>query len=153
MEDPKNTPPTTPFESNQGPKTPFSWNNIRILVLIAYIAAPVSLFYGGVLLSGIGLICAIIALRRVSNAMKRDPEHADSIRRFKSSAWVAIFVTGLAFAFNMVAVAIVLPVVLEAVQTGDLSTLEQLYGQDLSSLSGSTTGSEGSSSKPGSVWG
>lgn len=37
----------------------------QTMVMVASVAGPVSLFIGGVLLSGVGLVCAIIALRKL----------------------------------------------------------------------------------------
>lgn len=43
----------------------------QTMVMVASVAGPVSLFIGGVLLSGVGLACAIIALRKLNKLIEQ----------------------------------------------------------------------------------
>ena len=43
----------------------------QTMVMVASVAGPVSLFIGGVLLSGVGLACAIIALRKLNKLIEK----------------------------------------------------------------------------------
>ena len=61
----------------------------QTMVMVASVAGPVSLFIGGVLLSGVGLVCAIIALRKLNKLIEKRTyprlRSVSSARR--SSAW------------------------------------------------------------------
>ena len=65
-------PPGYPEPPNQGPRLRPNERDVRDLkvaqnlVMVASIAGPVSLFIGGVFLATAGLVCAIIALKKLN---------------------------------------------------------------------------------------
>ena len=58
------------------------------MVMVASVAGPVSLFIGGVLLSGVGLVCAIIALRKLNKLIEKRTDVSALAQRLKRSAIV-----------------------------------------------------------------
>ena len=62
----------------------------QTMVMVASVAGPVSLFIGGVLLSGVGLACAIIALRKLNKLIEKRLRSVSSARRSSAlpcAAW------------------------------------------------------------------
>lgn len=106
------------------------------LITAAVICGPISLIIGGVLLSGIGIICASIAywkLRGLDGV--KDRTTIEYRLRRQSIFMIAICV--LAFILNAISLVQVMPVVMESIQGG---------------VNAPALGSSGSSSVS-SVWG
>ena len=55
----------------------------QTMVMVASVAGPVSLFIGGVLLSGVGLVCAIIALRKLNKLIEKRTDVSALAQRLK----------------------------------------------------------------------
>lgn len=87
------------------------FGRVRTLTTIANVAAPVSLFVGGMLLSMIGLVCAIVA-RITLSSMRRDaasPTIATSrIPALLRANVVSIVICCIALALNIASAAILL---------------------------------------------
>ena len=64
----------------------------QTMVMVASVAGPVSLFIGGVLLSGVGLVCAIIALRKLNKLIEKRTDVSALAQRLKRSAIVGMAV-------------------------------------------------------------
>lgn len=110
---------------------------MRQLVSAAKIMALVSLVIGGVILSSASIIVAVVAYRRILQSSNLD----DGMRLsdLKRSAIAAIVVSVLALALNTAALAVIYPMVIEMLESGDYA-----------SLWGSSAPSTGSG---GSFWG
>lgn len=91
----------------------------QTLVMVASVAGPVSLFIGGVLLSGIGLVCAVIAFRKLKRIIEKRTDVSALAQRLKRSAIIGIAVCGVAFALNAISFYLMMPVVLEMMESGD----------------------------------
>lgn len=91
----------------------------QTLVMVASVAGPVSLFIGGVLLSTVGLVCAVFAYRKLARLVEKRTDVAAAARRLKRSAIVGLAVCGIALVLNAISFYLMMPVVLEMMETGD----------------------------------
>lgn len=133
MTDSEHRPPEPPpghdperqTELNGAPVPSSNMNDLRELkksqtmVMVASIAGPVSLFIGGVLLSGVGLVCAIVAFRKLKKLIAKHADVSVLAQRLKRSAIVGMAVCGVAFALNAISFYLMMPVVLEMMESGD----------------------------------
>lgn len=133
MTDSEHKPPEPPpghdperqTELNGAPVPSSNMNDLRELkksqtmVMVASIAGPVSLFIGGVLLSGVGLVCAIVAFRKLKKLIAKHTDVSVLAQRLKRSAIVGMAVCGVAFALNAISFYLMMPVVLEMMESGD----------------------------------
>lgn len=98
----------------------------RKLITFANIAGPVSLIIGGVLLSTAGLICSLIARSRINTMLKEQPQDqafSQKVMRAAKPGAIALIICTIALVLNVISLALVMPAVLEATQTGNLTTL------------------------------
>lgn len=133
MTDNEHTPPEPPPGHDPGrqptlngaPAPSSNMNDLRELkkaqtmVMVASVAGPVSLFIGGVLLSGVGLVCAIVAFRKLGKLIAKHTDVSVLAQRLKRSAIVGMAVCGVAFALNAISFYLMMPVVLEMMESGD----------------------------------
>ncbi len=105
----------------------------RTLLTIANVAGPISLFIGGVLLSGIGLVCGIVSFVKFKRVGDGHPEKPLVGKLLKRQAAVGIGISGIALVINLVAAIMLFPVIMDAVENGDLSTAFNLQDQALDS--------------------
>lgn len=133
MTDSEHRPPEPPpghdperqTELNGAPVPSSNMNDLRELkksqtmVMVASIAGPVSLFIGGVLLSGVGLVCAIVAFRKLKKLIAKHTDVSVLAQRLKRSAIVGMAVCGVAFALNAISFYLMMPVVIEMMESGD----------------------------------
>lgn len=133
MTDSEHRPPEPPpghdperqTELNGAPVPSSNMNDLRELkksqtmVMVASIAGPVSLFIGGVLLSGVGLVCAIVAFRKLKKLIAKHTDVSVLAQRLKRSAIVGMAVCGVAFVLNAISFYLMMPVVLEMMESGD----------------------------------
>lgn len=117
---------------------------VQNLALAASICGPVSVFIGGMLLSGVGIVCGFLGMRRADRIENGDKEVKEAATRARRSCVVALIVCAVAFALNAAYSFYMYPIIMDAVQTGDLSAL---MGNAASS--GSVAGSGSGSS----TWG
>ena len=150
MTEMQNQPPKTPFEQPVAPSGRAQLRSAQTLVTVATIAGPVSLIIGGVVLSTAGLVCAILAVAKVRRAMMGDLEQGLAIyaSRLRRSAVLSLIICTLALVLNGIALATMLPAMMQAIQTGDLSALYEAYDLPQGSMDVGS-GSSGSSS----AWG
>ncbi|MEC4272426.1 hypothetical protein VJ923_04520 [Adlercreutzia sp. R25] len=96
----------------------------RTLSTVATIAGPVSFILGGMALSTVALVCGIISFLKVRRLL---PVINDSQRNFamalRQTAILGIVVGAAALIINAIGVALMMPVLLEAMQTGDFSAI------------------------------
>lgn len=128
----------------------------QTLVTVAAVSGPVSLLIGGVLLAGIAVIAGILALVKVGKLSKdSSSEYADLVQKVKRSALVALAISVAALVLNAYALATIMPIILDSLQSGDTgSLLQDLYGgSSTGSSAGSGSGSSVGGSQGSSVWG
>lgn len=124
-------------------------NSARTLATVATIAGPVSFIIGGVALSTVALVCAILALvkaRRV--AAKPRSEHGSYANVVRQTAIMGLFISAVALVLNIIGLVTMLPILMEAMQTGDYSAI---LGDAAGSLQGTPTPSDGTGG--GNAWG
>lgn len=96
----------------------------RKLISFTRVAAPVSLLIGGVVLSGISLICSIISYLKITRVLKRHRElDLDDYRLFIRPVKIAILMAVLALIINAAFLYVEYPRILEAIETGQMSAL------------------------------
>ncbi|WP_139653012.1 hypothetical protein [Raoultibacter phocaeensis] len=142
MADEQNQPPQTP-KPPQGPQQ-FNYDDARELksaqnlVIAASITGPISMIIGGVFLGTIGLICGILAYRKIKALMGKGGPIGLMAGRLRTACVVALVVTAIALVLNIANMIMIYPLVMEAVQTGDYSKL--FPNGTVPSTGGSTSG-------------
>ena len=133
--------PQTPRSNNTAFKeNPPEFERLRKLVSISQICAIISLFIGGVVLSTASLVVGFMAYRALSSAMRNNTLEPNYLRPLRRSCIVALVMGTVALAFNVISLVYVYPLVMQALDTGDFSSLMGGGAQSGSSLgSGSTT--------------
>ncbi len=111
--------------------------SIRTKITIAYVAGPLSLFIGGILLGAIGLVCGIVAYRSIGSLQSKSSEVAAAAMSMRKSAITGMVICIIALVLNVVTVIALFPVVLDMVNSGEISL----------------NASGGSGSSASSVWG
>ena len=117
---------------------------VQNLNTVAFIAAPVSLLIGGVLLGAAALVCAIVAFVKVRAIKASAPRDEVTLSLYRQSA-IALAVTGSIFVVNCVWFAMAFTMMMDILQSGDYSQLLDTFGMS------DGTGTEGSGSGS-SVW-
>ena len=114
------TPPHSPHTENVDMR---NLRSAQTLMIAASIMGPVSMFFGGVILSGAGLVCGILSFRKIAALIKKGGSIGMLATRLRIACIVAIVVTLIALVLNIAAIILVYPLVVEALQTGDYSKL------------------------------
>ena len=116
----------SPREENQSPEER-KLLSARRLITFANIAGPVSIIIGGVILSGAGLICAFIARRKINDLLGSNRSENEAFKQRVLTAArpgaVALVICAIALVLNAISVAIMMPMLLSAMQSGDMQTL------------------------------
>lgn len=115
----------------------------RKLITFANIAGPVSLIIGGVLLSTAGLICSLIARSRINTILKEQPQDRVFSQKVMQAAKpdaIALIICTIALVLNVISLALVMPAVIEASQTGNLTSL---FGGGAVNTAGTSTSTWG----------
>lgn len=130
----------------------------QTLLTIAVIAGPVSLMLGGVLLSTIALICALVGYVKIKKVMTLQTSSkaiSDNLRR---QALICIVVCSAVLVINAAFFIQMVSMYMDYIANGDLQGLmDAMYGQSSSAASSSsenatTTVPGGSSSGESSIW-
>lgn len=87
-------------------------------ITFAYVAGPLSLFFGGMLLGCVGLICAGLAYRSVKKLEHKEASVAQTAAKLKKSARNALIICCAAFLLNAISLYFMYPIVLEMLQNG-----------------------------------
>ena len=90
-------------------------------ITFAYIAGPLSLFLGGMLLGCIGLICAGLAYRSLGQLERKEASIAQAAAKLKKSARTALIFCCVAFFLNAVSMYFMYPMILDMLQNGQIS--------------------------------
>ena len=97
----------------------------RRLITFANIAGPVSLIIGGVALSTAALVCALIARSKINKLLQRCNPAQTAFQQEIMSATkpgaVAIVISAIALVLNTISIAIMMPILLNAMQSGDMT--------------------------------
>ena len=95
----------------------------RSQTTFAFIAGPLSLFVGGMLLGTIGVICAFLANRKLHSLAQKTNETASIARGMLKSTRTALVICLVAVALNAVSFAIMFPVIEQMLQSGDFASV------------------------------
>lgn len=99
-------------------------NSARTLAMVATIGGPVSFIIGGIALSSVALVCAIIALIKTKHVLANpDSKFTAYARALRQTAFMGIAISAVALVLNVVGVITMMPYLMEALQTGDYSSL------------------------------
>ena len=93
------------------------------LVIAASITGPVSMVIGGVFLGIVGLVCGILAYRKIRALRAKGGTIGLVASRLRTACIVALVVTAIALVLNITYVVSVYPLMVEALETGDYSKL------------------------------
>ena len=100
-----------------------AFESARKLVSIAQICAVISLFVGGVVLSTIALVLAIAGYRRLTQLARGRGDEPAMQAALSNPARIAIVLSTVALLFNVVTLVYVYPLVMQAMQSGDVTAL------------------------------
>lgn len=117
-------PSTEPSQDQKRALIDLDLKSARTLSTVAAIAGPVSFIIGGVMLSTVALVCAIVGFVKIKRVMTvvddRQKAYAATVRQ--TLIW-GLIVSGIALVVNIVGVALMMPVLMEAMQTGDFTSI------------------------------
>ncbi len=122
---------------------------IQTLGSIAIIASPVSLVFGGVLLSLVALVCALVGRSKLKALGSTDEASQAVMDALRRQMKVALIVSIATLVINGIFSVLMFGYLMQAMQSGDLSQLTQMMGFD-SNGSGSASGTDAASE--GSLW-
>ena len=124
-------PPFDPEETRQ-------LKSAQTLTTVAGIGGPASIFIGGTFLSAVATVCGIVAIVKYQKLINKGGNAAPLARRMRIAAAVACGVSCLAFIMNLITIIMVWPVLMEFIETGDISAILQ-GSESASDASGSST--------------
>lgn len=142
MDNQHDAPQPPPISEPTHPNLPPSPEDARRLkvaqnlIMIASIAGPLSLFFGSFWLSGSGLVCAIIGYRRIKKLMDKRTKISEAAAYFRRSGIVAIVISAVITILNVISFFILLPIVIEMIQSGDYGDLLPKVAQNATSTWG-----------------
>lgn len=124
-------------------------NSARTLTTVATIAGPVSFIIGGVALSSVALVCAILALVKARRVVRKPQSaHGGYANVVRQTAIMGLFISAVALVLNTIGLITMLPILMEAMQTGDYSAI---LGDAASSVQGTPASPDGAGG--GNAWG
>ncbi len=124
----------------------------QTLITVATIAAPVSLLFGGVLLSSIALVCGWIGYRRLKSIPIRTQQEIEAIHVAGKSARMTLIMCVIALCLNAASMVMMYPVYLEMLESGEITTWTDMFNA-FGSSSGDPSGALPDASGPSAVWG
>lgn len=98
------------------------FKNLRTLMMIAGIGGPFSFIIGGVALSSVALICAIISMGKFKRLYSGSQSLKDS-RRIKRAIIFSIIISSCSLVWNCVWLAMAMPQIMEMITNQDFSSL------------------------------
>lgn len=121
MENNQNNEDGQPEKSNLAQEAKLTVRSLRYLLLGAISLSLLSLFLpGGFFISIGGLICAVIALRKVIKLTSKNPALNVTLDRVRSISIVCTVICGVIFALNALVVFVIYPMMVELIQSGAL---------------------------------
>lgn len=109
---------------------------------VALVLGPISLFLGGMLLGIVGVILAVLGMRKLDGLIAKSSVYKADAERLKKSARIAMIVCAIAITLNFISFVIMYPTIMEMIDSGQL---DALLGSSGTMSSGSSTGSSASS--------
>ena len=117
----------------------------QTLLTIAVIAGPVSLILGGVLLSVIALVCAIVAYAKIKKVMEMPTSSKALSGSLRRQSLICIAACSAALVINTAFFVQMMSLYMDYVTSGDLQGLmDAIYGTDASSASSDLSAAESS---------
>ena len=95
----------------------------RRLITASQICAIVSFFIGGVLLSSVAVVCALIAHRKLCSIALNKADSPDVQRALRRVGIMAIGLAVVALVVNIAALVLLYPVAMQALQSSDMGSL------------------------------
>ena len=99
------------------------FESARKLITYAQIAAIVSFFIGGILLSSASLVCAFIANRKLAKIAAARSSSPDVQAALMKLGVMALILAGAALIINIIALVFLYPMVFDAMQSGNVNSL------------------------------
>lgn len=95
------------------------------MALITQVCAFVSLVIGGVLLSSVSLVLAIVYMRKASRASERQADERAAVtwELMCRSLKFSMLVNAIALLLNVTAMILFYPILMELIQTGDIASV------------------------------
>lgn len=118
--------------SSMSQQDALDFSSARRLITIAQITALVSLLFGGVVLSAASIVVAIVGYRKLSLIASNYPHEPALQGMIRRPGALAIIMSVFALVLNIISLIAVYPLILQALQSGDLSTLFQSSSAQLS---------------------
>ena len=113
----------------------------RKFVTAAQITALISLFIGGIVLSAVSVVLAVIGFRSLSHIATQKSSDPLAQSALKRSGIIAIIMSILALVINIVSLIAFYPMITEMLQQGNLSGILPGGGQAAPNGSGTSSGS------------
>lgn len=104
--------------------------SIQTLGSVAIIASPVSLVFGGMLLSTVALICALVGRSKLKVLSVAEGVSAEIVQTLRRQNKVALIVSITALIINAVFFAFTFNMLMQMMQSGDYTQLSQMFGLD-----------------------
>ncbi len=104
--------------------------SIQTLGSVAIIASPVSLVFGGMLLSAVALICALVGRSKLKVLSVAEGVSAEIVQTLRRQNKVALIVSITALIINAVFFAFTFNMLMQMMQSGDYTQLSQMFGLD-----------------------
>lgn len=115
-------------------------NTCKNLITFANVLGPVSLLIGGVFMGTAGLVCAIVARVKLGRLTDKSKELGVDVQRYLKSSMVAIIICIAAIVLNAIALYLYMPVLLETLNSMDLSSfMTSEYGSSSAGSPSSTS--------------
>lgn len=101
----------------------------QTLITIAIIASPVSLIIGGVLLSAIAFVCALIAFNKTGRIASKNGDNGNLAINLNRQARIALIISIVALVINLVYFVITLVALYDQISSGNIDNIiDYLYG-------------------------
>lgn len=122
---PQSSMPCEPLnQSQQHALMEADLKSARTLSTVATIAGPVSFILGGMALSTVALVCGIVSFLKIKRLLPIiDGSQRTFAMALRQTAILGIVVGAAALIINAIGVALMMPVLMEALQTGDFSAI------------------------------
>lgn len=126
---------------------------IQTLNTVALIGAPISLIIGGIALSTVAVICAIVARVKLRPFLKQASQASNKklISILARQTLVAGLISAFAFVLNGFVFMTLMGMLIPAIQTGDFTQLSEMFGVDQDTLQGFFS-HETNIANNGSIW-
>lgn len=114
--------------------------SIQTLGSVAIIASPVSLVFGGMLLSAVALICALVGRSKLKVLSVAEGVSAEIVQTLRRQNKVALIVSITALIINAVFFAFTFNMLMQMMQSGDYTQLSQMFGLDPNAVNDAANG-------------